>query len=145
MTLNMDNNHAAEDEMVNHKRSDTEWATLEIMDNGILIVRYKDGVLLTEDVARAILDAHIGLCGPDPIPVLVCLDRIKGMTRGARVFFARGDENPAVTTQVAMLVSSPIGRVVANFFMGLSKTRVPTRSFTDEAKALSWLQERRSV
>ena len=128
--------------MATRRRSETEWADLEVTDDGILIIRYKDGVLLTGEVARAILDAQIALCGRAPIPVLVCLDRIKGMTREARVFFASGDENPVVTSQVAMLVSSPIGRVVANFFMGISKTRVPTRSFTDEAKALSWLLTR---
>lgn len=126
--------------METRRRTENEWAALEVMDSGILIVRYKDGVLVTEKAARAVLDAHVALCGRNRVPVLVCLDRIKGMTRDARLFFARGDENLEVTSQVAMLVSSPIGRVVANFFLGISKTRVPTRSFTDEAKALSWLQ-----
>lgn len=126
--------------MTTNSRIDTEWAVLEFMDNGILSVRYKEGVLLTESVARTIAKEHVALCGDTPIPVLVGLDRIKGMTRGARVFFASSDVTPRIATRVAMLVASPIGRVVANFFTGLSKTRVPTRSFTDEAKALAWLQ-----
>lgn len=125
------------------KRRDNEWAVLELMDDGILIVRYKDGVHLTEDVARAILKEHVELCGDTPVPVLVCLNRIKSMSREARVFFAHSDETPAASALVAMLVASPIGRVVANFFLSLNKTRVPTRSFTDESKAIRWLKKSR--
>lgn len=122
------------------KSVETQWATLELTESGVLVFRYFDGVELDEAVARAVVAAGVELCGDlVPTPVLALLDQIKGFTRGAREFFADSDENRAASSKVALVVSSPIAKVIANFFMKLNKPRVPTRLFTDQAKAVEWL------
>ncbi len=37
------------------------------------------------------------------------------------------------------VISSPVSRVIGNFFMGLNKPISPTRLFTDPHKAIQWL------
>ena len=122
------------------KRVETEWAVLELTESGVLVFRYFKGVELSETVARTVVAAGVELCGDlVPTPVLALLDEINGFTRGAQKFFAESEENQAASARVALVVSSPIAKVIANFFMKLNKPRVPTRMFTDQAKAMTWL------
>lgn len=43
--------------------------------------------------------------------------------------------------QAARAVSSPVSRVLANFYFGISHPRLPIRLFTAEDEALEWLRE----
>jgi hypothetical protein len=72
-------------------------------------------------------------------PLLVDMRRTKSMDRDARAHYA-GPATVGVARAVALLTGSPLTRVLASFFMGLSKPVVPTRMFTSEAEALAWLR-----
>jgi hypothetical protein len=41
----------------------------------------------------------------------------------------------------AIIIQSPLSRVIGNFFMGLNKPRVPARLFKSEKEAVKWLKE----
>lgn len=73
-------------------------------------------------------------------PVLVDMRGVRSQSREARLYFA-GPEAERVTAAVALLVGSPVSRVLANAFFRLSVPRIPTRLFTDEAAAVAWLLE----
>ena len=58
--------------------------------------------------------------------------------RPARIeFVRRGD----LVSAVALIVGTPLSRMMGNFFLTVSKPMAPTRLFDDEASALAWLQE----
>jgi len=42
---------------------------------------------------------------------------------------------------IALIVNSPISRVIANFMMGINKIAVPTKVFNNEADAYKWLNK----
>jgi hypothetical protein len=42
---------------------------------------------------------------------------------------------------VALIVDTPLSRVLGNFFLAVNKPLYPTRLFDNEASALAWLQE----
>jgi hypothetical protein len=42
---------------------------------------------------------------------------------------------------VALIVGTPLTRVMANFFLSVNKPVFPTRMFDDEASAVAWLLE----
>lgn len=73
-------------------------------------------------------------------PNLVICDSRGGsrVSRGAREFGS--SEAFSYVTAVALLVASPLSRVVGNFFIALNKPPFAAKLFTDEAKARSWLQ-----
>jgi hypothetical protein len=72
--------------------------------------------------------------------VLVDMRGVRAQTREARLYFA-GPEAERVSAAVALLIGSPVSRVLANFFLRIMPQRVPTALFTDEPAAVSWLLE----
>jgi hypothetical protein len=88
----------------------------------------KEALATTERVARG-----------ERRPVLVDLRGIRSQTREARQYFV-GEEATRVSAAVALLVGSPVSRVVGNFFLRLNVQRTPTQLFTNEAEAIAWLQ-----
>lgn len=74
----------------------------------------------------------------DKFPLLIDARGIKSMSREARnQFSTRGRETQV--TSFAIIIDSPLSRVIGNFFMGINKPAVPTRLFENEKAAIKWL------
>jgi hypothetical protein len=73
-------------------------------------------------------------------PLLIDARNIKYMEREARKHFSTNGRETKITS-FAVMVKSPLSRVIGNFFMGLNKPEVPARLFDDELEALKWLKE----
>ena len=71
-------------------------------------------------------------------PLLVDMRGMTTFERGAREHFAAGAGNVAA---IAMIVGTPVTRLMANFFLGMRRTDTPMKLFTDEPPALIWLME----
>lgn len=80
------------------------------------------------------------LIGDKNAPVLLDLRGIKSVTREAREYVS-SPESMRFMSVLALLIGSPISKVVGNFFLGINKPPYPTKIFTSEAKALAWLKE----
>lgn len=111
-----------------------------INDLGILCTTMKAGMHVTLEDAQAHLQAGLELTKGEKYPILVDLRKIKSMERSARAFYA-GSHTTRLEKAVAILIDSPIGRVIGNFFIGLNRSNVPTRLFTSEIEATEWLKE----
>ena len=74
--------------------------------------------------------------------VLVDSRGLRWQTREARDYFV-GPEAERATAAVALLVGSPVSRVIGNFFMRFGTHRFPTALFSDEEGAVRWLLEQR--
>ena len=74
------------------------------------------------------------------VPMLVDMREMKKLERGAREYYKT---DKAGVSAMALLVGSPVTRMLANFFMRTDTDTTPTRMFTDESVALGWLRERR--
>ncbi len=71
-------------------------------------------------------------------PILVDIRKIRSISKEARDHFAMRGRKPGVVA-IAMLVSSPLSRIIGNFFLGLNQPVVPTRMFTDRDQAERWI------
>lgn len=89
--------------------------------------------------ARESIAAYAVLGAGRRRPLLVDL-RAAGrpMDRAARELYA-GPELAAVVSAAALLVGSPVGRVIGTFFLRIARPAAPIRIFTDEDAALAWL------
>jgi len=72
-------------------------------------------------------------------PTLVDLRKEKSLSREAREYLA-GEETAKVQSAVALLIGSPLLRVIANVFMGLNKPKMPIKVFISESEAIKWLK-----
>lgn len=73
-------------------------------------------------------------------PMLVNLKEIKTISREARDHFSMQNRTPGVTA-IAMLIKSPVSRIIGNFFLGLNRSVVPAKLFTKDDKAIEWLKQ----
>jgi hypothetical protein len=120
---------------------DHRLSLIGVRDDGILEFRYRDGIYLQLEDAEDLIRAALDFTGDDvPLPTIVHLGNVRGSTREAREYMAYSDENQRLSSRVALVVTSRIGRMLVNLLFGLSPPRIPTRAFTDEAAALAWLE-----
>jgi len=81
------------------------------------------------------------ISGEKKHPLLVDLRNLESISKEARDHYSMRNREPGVTS-IALLIDSPIGSVIGNFYMLISKPTVPTKLFTDENNAIKWLLTR---
>jgi len=72
------------------------------------------------------------------IRVLIDMTAVTEISKEARDYFAN-ERTASVQRATALLIGSPVSRVIGNFFLGLNKPISPTRLFTDSEEAIQWL------
>ena len=77
--------------------------------------------------------------GKEKTRVLIDMSLIKSISRDARMYYAN-ERTASIQRATALLVDSPVSRVIANFFMGLNRPLSPSRMFTDRTQAIKWLE-----
>ena len=120
---------------------ETETSTHERTSDGILISRMKNHAFESYEHSVQNGEVLLKLKGDDPpMPLLVDFARASGQSMESRKYYA--EKSVQWCSKAALLVRSPVSRVIGNIYMGLNKPIVPTRMFTDEEKAMEWLREK---
>lgn len=107
---------------------------------GYIHTKVKPGSEISREDARTNTEAVLTISEGKNFPILVDLRQIKSISKEARDHFSMRGRKPHVTA-IAMLVSSPVSRIIGNFFLGLNKPTVPTRMFTSEPDAERWIRK----
>ena len=116
--------------------------TVRLHADGILDYAYVDGVTVDLDTAeRVVQETRKALDELRPYPTLVRINRVRSVSREARAYFAEHQDNLEIVSRVALLASNPVGRIVANFFLGLNAPPRPTRLFGEADEAMVWLKQ----
>jgi len=103
---------------------------IECAPNTIMTI--DDGRLSTKRVGEIVKG--------DPLPLLCDLTNVVKMTQDCRKHFA-GAEHAAVFSKCALIVTSPLSKIIGNFFLGANKPLRPTRLFTSVDEGLIWLKK----
>ncbi|GAA1280847.1 DUF7793 family protein [Arthrobacter pascens] len=109
---------------------------LTLEAEGLLRLTWARGASITEEDAESAMGEVNRLCGASRHPMLVDMATTAEVSRAARSVFGR----PCQASRIALLGSSPVDRVLANFFLGINKVPCPTKFFTSERDALAWLK-----
>lgn len=75
-----------------------------------------------------------------PYVMFVDIREIRSQDRDAREHYTQTSTSPTLRA-VALLIGSPMSKVIGNFMIGFSKPEIPTRLFSSEAEAIAWLKE----
>ena len=94
----------------------SEYESLIIDDDGLLVLTWPRGVKITGPSARQAFDDVNRICAGTRRPMLVDMATTKSVAREARAVF--GERSAA--SRIAMLGHSPVDRVIANFALGRS-------------------------
>jgi hypothetical protein len=112
--------------------------TTTLDKRGFIISKVRPGSEIGLNEAKGNTQAVIDISGGSNYPIFVDIREIKSISKEARDHFSMRGRKPNVTA-IAMLVSSPLSRIIGNFFLGLNKPTVPTKMFTSEPDAISWM------
>ena len=111
-----------------------------INKEGIVITRVRKNANIGIKEANENSIAVLRLNKGKKCPLLVDTRKIRSITKEARDHFAMKNRSGNVNS-IAILVDSPLSRVIGNFFMGLNRPKVATKLFTDEEEAMAWLRK----
>jgi len=71
--------------------------------------------------------------------IIIDLHNMKSIERDARNFYSQSSSKNAVG--VALITSTPLSNVIANFFIGLNNPAKPIKLFSNKNDAIQWLKE----
>jgi hypothetical protein len=108
-------------------------------DDGIARTMVKPDADITITDARENSIAVNSLYTGTNFPLLVDPRNIRSISKEAREHFSMNNRDSHVIA-FAIIIDSPISKIIGNFFMLLNKPRVPARLFNSEENALKWLK-----
>lgn len=108
-------------------------------DDGIVRIIHVPGADVSLEDAQETMAAYLKIAGGKKRPLFIDTKTMNSISRGARKFYA-GDYAATVASAVALIVLTPVSRVLGNFYLGLSHPVIPSRLFDGEDEALDWLK-----
>jgi hypothetical protein len=116
--------------------TESEAFTAELCD-GMLWMRWSQSTTVSDAMASALVERSDQLCPDVCPPMLVELNGMVTLTRGALHFFATRLNVAAL----ALVGPSAVDRMISDFFTQVHRPPYPTRYFTTTDEARSWLTE----
>ncbi len=110
-----------------------------IIEDGIYKMYYHPLKELDLHIAKEVVKERISFKKGVAYPSLFDIQQIENSTKEARDYMA--DEGNDLVLASAIVVGSPMLRMMANFFIMVNKPKNPTRMFTDYESALEWLEK----
>lgn len=105
----------------------------------VVRVEYSEGTNITIVDAMESNAVITDLARGGKKPLLVDIRELKSITKEARAYLA-GEESTKNVSRLALLVGSPISRMIGNFFLAVNRLPFAVSLFSEEQKALSWLR-----
>lgn len=121
-----------------HKTLDTQYVYYELHDD-ILIGSYKKNLRITLDIAKEIVRTRLEFTEYKPVLALAVNLGVVSFDKAARDFLASEEGVKLVIAGAVVMENSPVGSFLINFYLGVSKPKIPTRVFTTKEAAIKWL------
>ena len=117
------------------------FATLWIDDGGILCTISNNNKRTIEGM-KTVMDVYKNLTkgkGGEKFCLLSDITNVGPINRETRIYLGR--ELPKYIKAAASISQSPMGRMLANVFLGLGTTTFPAKVFSNEKNAREWLMQ----
>lgn len=109
------------------------------IENSIIHFIYKPQEVFDVDMADEVIEDRFKFSNHKCYPALADIRGVKHFTPEARDLMAtKGNK---LISAIAILIESPVERMIVNTYMNVNKPDKPTRMFTDENRALKWLSK----
>ena len=122
-----------------HKTLDTQYVHLELR-NDLLIGKYKKGLKMTLEMAKEIVRIRKEFTAHKPFRALVYNLGVISWDKKARDYLASEEAVEGIIAG-AIVLDSAVGVMLVNFYLSVSKPKVPARMFTKTEPALKWLEQ----
>jgi hypothetical protein len=123
---------------MNKNRFENEYASFWI-EAGIVYFVYKPNTVVSIEAARKIVEDRVRFQDREDFPIYCDIRGMKSADKEARNYLAK--EGSSYTRAVAVVVDSPMSKIIGNIYLGLNKPITPSRLFTDEKDAVEYLKQ----
>jgi hypothetical protein len=123
---------------MNNSSFENEYAKFWI-EAGIVFFVYKPNTSIDLAAAKKIVNDRIDFQQQVDYPIFCDIRSMKNADKAARDFLAK--EGSSYTKGVAVIVDSPMTKIIGNFYLGLNKPTSPTKMFTEREDALEYLKQ----
>ena len=122
---------------------ETETAVVQLSEDGVVIVRIRDGARQSLADARRNLAAALFEATGRRRPLLIDIRTAQPLDADVRHYYS-GQELVDNFSAIALLVdNSPFGNMMGNIYLRVARLGIPTQLFTDQSRALAWLTKYR--
>lgn len=116
-------------------------STISLIEGDIIWVDYRSDVDIDGSNVKEVGKAILELCNGEAHYFVVDVRNCFGTyTQEAREYMAKNPEINKVRKALAFLTNSLGTRILANFYLNFNKPLSPGKLFSDEIKALAWLE-----
>jgi hypothetical protein len=123
---------------------ETKTARIALNDQGLLIVRVKDGAHQSLADAKENLALAVSETQGERRPLLIDIRKAQPLEADARHHYSGQTLVDRFSALALLIESSPFGRMMGNVYLRIAQPGIPTQLFSDEARALEWLNAHRS-
>jgi hypothetical protein len=109
------------------------------VEDNIMFAEFKTKTL-DFDAAKASVAVRVSSLKDKHFPTFIDARKVQSITKEARDYFASEEGSQNIIAS-ALLIDSVVGKFMGNFFLQISKPKIPLRLFTNEAEALRWLKQ----
>ncbi len=110
------------------------------ISNGILFIEYKPRLVINLEIAKQIVSDRLKVSNGITRPAILDARNFVSIDRATMKYY-KTKETVQHVTSAAFLTGSALSSLAGNIFLTLEKPLVPTKLFTDEKKALEWLEK----
>ncbi len=109
-------------------------------DNGLVYEIFKPGCILTISAAREIVQDRLKVSDGKISPIFIDLRNMVSTENAARSYLASAEAHEYLSAG-GLLINNEIQRLLMNLWLKIDKPYVPVKGFTNENKALEWLEQ----
>jgi len=114
-------------------------ARIWVGEDGICRIIWAPGAEVTLQDAQEAMAAYKKISKGKRLPLFIDTKTMRSLSREARRYYA-SQEAAASASAAAIIVGTPVSKVLGNFYLGLSNPLLPSRLFSSEDEALAWLK-----
>jgi hypothetical protein len=118
---------------------ETKTARIALNDQGLLIVRIKDGAHQALSDAKENLALAVSETRGERRPLLIDIRKAQPLEADARHHYSGQTLVERFSALALLIDGSPFGRMMGNVYLRIARPGIPTRLFSDEMRALEWL------
>ena len=123
---------------------ETKTARIALNDQGLLIVRIKDGAHQSLADAKENLALAVSETRGERRPLLIDIRKAQPLEADARHHYSGQTLVERFSALALLIEGSPFGRMMGNVYLRIARPGIPTQLFSDEVRALEWLTAHRS-